>query len=219
MVVASIIGLVLSAVIFGAGFVWLKRRTSGNSDSGEQERLLKEVAEHESTLAKLVSHKETLFAAAALEDLKGKISSIVEQAEKERGQLKEIEAKLETAQKAVEVKEQEQQETKAAKEEDINKLQEILANYDAIESAAVELEQKLAASLKSLDSIMTEVALSAPQKEMLQGLSNAVTEAGARLRDLILESQTVNERLNGLQMQHQELEAEYTRLVEQQLGE
>lgn len=218
MLVYLIIAVALSAAITGAGFVWLRKKTS-TGDSGAQEALLKQVAEKDKAVSELLKRKETLYSNAAFDDLKSKVAAIGEQAEAERNKLKEIEVKLESAQKLVEGKEQEQQETKAAKEEDLVKVQELLANYDAIESASVELEQKLAASLKSLDSIMTEVALTTPQKEVLQSLSNAVTDAGSRLRDLIVEAQTVNERLQGLTMQHQELESEYTRLVEQQLGE
>jgi hypothetical protein len=218
MLVYLAIAVALSAAIIGAGFVWLRKKTS-TGDSGAQEALLKQVTEKDKAVSELLKRKETLYSIAAFDDLKSKVAAVGEQAEAERNKLKEIEVKLESAQKLVEGKEQEQQETKAAKEEDLVKVQELLANYDAIESASVELEQKLAASLKSLDSIMTEVALTAPQKEVLQSLSNAVTDAGSRLRDLIVEAQTVNERLQGLTMQHQELESEYTRLVEQQLGE
>jgi predicted nuclease with TOPRIM domain len=57
------------------------------------------------------------------------------------------------------------------------------------------------------------------QREMFLGLQSTVEEAGARLRDLLMEYQTVNERLNMLRQQHSDLEEEYTRLVEQQLGE
>jgi chromosome segregation ATPase len=218
MLVYLAIAVALSAAIIGAGFVWLRKKTS-TGDSGAQEALLKQVTEKDKAVSELLKRKETLYSNAGFDDLKSKVAAVGQQAETERNKLKEIEVKLESAQKLVEGKEQEQQETKAAKEEDLVKVQELLANYDAIESASVELEQKLAASLKSLDSIMTEVAMTAPQKEVLQSLSNAVTDAGSRLRDLIVEAQTVNERLQGLTMQHQELESEYTRLVEQQLGE
>ncbi len=218
MFVYFIIGLVISAGILGGGFVWLKGKAQG-TDSSEQDGLIAEITSHDKQIESLTSKKDALFSLAAFEDLKSKVSAFVEQAEQEREKLKQIEGKLEAAQKGVEAKEQEQQETKAAKEEDLLKVQELLANYDAIESAAVELEHKLAESLKSLDSMLTEVAMTAPQKEVLQSLSNAVTDAGSRLRDLLGEAQTVNERLNGLTMQHQELESEYTRLVEQQLGE
>lgn len=213
-----IMGLILSAGLLGGGFIVLKRKVGG-VDSSAQDALLKEISEQDKKINSLTGKSEFVFSLAAFEDLKAKVAAVVDQAAQERDKLKEIETKLETAQKGVEAKEQEQQETKAAKEEDLLKVQELLANYDAIESAAVELEHKLADSLKSLDNIMTEVAMTAPQKEVLQSLSNAVTDAGSRLRDLLGEAHTVNERLNGLTMQHQELEAEYTRLVEQQLGE
>ena len=94
-----------------------------------------------------------------------------------------------------------------------------MEGYDSCASESVALEQRLAQSLKNLDSIIDQLQLTQAQKASLTDLSNAATSAGGRLRDLITEYETLNERLKTLTQQHQDLEEEYTKLVEQQLGE
>ena len=80
------------------------------------------------------------------------------------------------------------------------------------------LEQELAASLKELDALVVDVPMTPDQRTVFQELLNALTAAGSRLRDLITDYQAVQERLESLKLQHNDLEDEYTRLVEQQLG-
>ena len=55
--------------------------------------------------------------------------------------------------------------------------------------------------------------------QIFEDLNRALSDGGALLRDLITEYQSVNERLDMLRIQHEDLEEEYTKLVEQQLGE
>ncbi|RIL09567.1 MAG: hypothetical protein DCC75_06225 [Proteobacteria bacterium] len=73
--------------------------------------------------------------------------------------------------------------------------------------------------MKSLDTLTADLQLTPDQKGAFDDLSNGLTAASARLRDLLTEYNTLNERLVNLQQQHLDLEEEYTRLVEQQLGE
>jgi predicted nuclease with TOPRIM domain len=73
--------------------------------------------------------------------------------------------------------------------------------------------------MKSLDAILSELNLTQDQRKHLSDLSETLTSAGGRLRELLTEYQTVKERLDMLTQQHADLEEEYTKLVEQQLGE
>ena len=72
---------------------------------------------------------------------------------------------------------------------------------------------------KSLDNIMAELELTEDQRGLLDELSKALTSAGSNLRDLLMEYEAVKTRLENLRQQHLDLEEEYTKLVEQQLGE
>ena len=73
--------------------------------------------------------------------------------------------------------------------------------------------------MKNLESILGEVTLTDDQKAELDKLNDALSSAGENMRTLITEYESVNERLKMLREQHEDLEEEYTKLVEQQLGE
>jgi chromosome segregation ATPase len=147
------------------------------------------------------------------------LTKVAADLENEKATLVTVEKKLASAQKEVEAKEFQQQEVKAAKEEDENKLAELLSNFKDLSSESIELEQKLAQSMKNLDKILSEINVTEDQRAVLNNLNDSLTSAGSLLRELITESEMVNERLKVLKEQHSDLEEEYTRLVEQQLGE
>jgi predicted nucleic acid-binding Zn-ribbon protein len=66
--------------------------------------------------------------------------------------------------------------------------------------------------------MIVEMPMTADQKAVFQALSDTLSSASSRLRDLIIDYQGLNERLDNLKGQHADLENEYTKLVEQQLG-
>jgi uncharacterized protein involved in exopolysaccharide biosynthesis len=82
----------------------------------------------------------------------------------------------------------------------------------------VALEHKLAQTLRSLDAMIAENPLNADQRALFQELTNALTNASAQLRDVIVDYQAVYERLDALRTQYADLEKEYTKLVDLQLG-
>jgi hypothetical protein len=64
----------------------------------------------------------------------------------------------------------------------------------------------------------SEVALTADQRAIFEALSTALTTASSQLRDVIIAYQNAHERLVALQGQYTDLENEYIKLVELQLG-
>jgi uncharacterized coiled-coil protein SlyX len=66
--------------------------------------------------------------------------------------------------------------------------------------------------------MIVENPMTADQRALFQELSNALTAASAQLRDVIVDYQAVYERLDALRSQHADLEKEYTKLVDLQLG-
>ncbi|MCB0336767.1 MAG: hypothetical protein KDD62_10695, partial [Bdellovibrionales bacterium] len=139
--------------------------------------------------------------------------------EREKLSLKDIENKLDNSQKSVEQREIEQQDLKTSQETSEDKLQELMGSFASISEEATKLEAQLADALKALDNIQSTVEITPDQKATIDELTAALEEAGSLLRDLLMEYQALNERLEMLQTQHDDLEDEYTRLVEQQLGE
>jgi len=217
MIAAIVISLISSAVMILATFA-LSKKLAGNSGGGTEAI--------ESEINQALAKIEQLLKFAPGYVSKGQLSAVETQLTeenanlgKEKENLKVVEAKLETAQKLVEEKEGQQQETKSSREDDENKLRELMATYTDISGESMALERKLAASLKNLETIMSEVPMTDDQKAVLSELLNALTEGSSRLRELITEYQVVNDRVTMLNQQHGDLEEEYTKLVEQQLGE
>lgn len=217
MIVTSLMAAICLGGI-GTCVVLLKRKLLSSTSTGK-DALLLQIQETTTAARGLLQFKDSYAAKGQLDYIIGLVSGAQTDLEREKGTLKEIENKLGSAQKLVEGKESKQQDIKSAKMEDEVKLQELLANYENLSTEAIALEQRLAASLKNLDSIMDEIELTQDQKGVLQELSNALTNAGSRLRDLLTEYEQVNQRLEALRQQHVDLEDEYTKLVEQQLGD
>jgi chromosome segregation ATPase len=203
-------------IIFGA--IFAAKKLSGGASSEAIEAFSVEAKQLEDEIRATMSRGVAFASKSQIDSVENQNRDFSENLEKQKGLLKEIEQKLETAQKDVETKESIQQEMKSAKEEDEAKLIEITARFNNVKSDSVSLEQELSTSLKSLDAMMNEVPMTADQRAVFQELSNAITSASSRLRDLITDYQSVNERLDNLKLQHQDLEDEYTKLVEQQLG-
>jgi chromosome segregation ATPase len=218
MLVTTIIAVFLSAAVFLAVFFLHKKKASGSVSSV--------ITEKSTEVNDLISKIQTIITASESLAAKGQLDSLITQNEeaktnlaKEKDLLKEIEGKLSSVQKSVETKESQHQDMKSAKEEDEAKLAELMAQCETISQESIELEQKLAASLKSLDAIIGSTTMTDEQKAILTELSETLTNASARMRDLLTEFNMVRERLEALTQQHKDLEEEYTRLVEQQLGE
>jgi chromosome segregation ATPase len=216
--IVALIGGVLGAVAIVIGSASIKKILSRSSGQEIQEIGAK-IEEVTGQLTQLGQSSENLASKAQLDTISKMLEDVKSELANENWRLKEIESKLDAAQKTVEGKEAQQQEIKSAREEDEVKVAELLANYEDISGESIALEQQLAQSLKNLDTMMNELILTGDQKALLMELSEALSNSGSRLRDLLTEYEKVHERLEALKMQHTELEEEYTKLVEQQLGE
>lgn len=218
MLVSFLATVLLSAgLIFGAMVVL--RRSVATTLGGSREKVLGEIAVVTQRLNELIKFKDGYAAKGQLETLTQQASQLEQSLGQEKNALLEIEKKLDVAQKNVEGKEAQQQEMKSAKEEDERKLQGLLDAYQSTADEAVALEQRLASSLKNIDKMKEQLTLTSDQRAMIDNLSSSLENSGGRLRDLLMEYASVNERLVQLTQQHTDLEEEYTKLVEQQLGE
>jgi len=217
LVTTIIVGIICAGVLF-FWLGYLKKGLKG-SVGDEKESLTKQILEVEANIADLMQYVNSYASKGQFDTLVNMLDGVKTDLETEKGALSEIETKLDSAQKDVEGKEGLQQEIKSAKEEDEELLEGLLGNYSEISDESISLEQKLAASLKNLDHMMEEMELTAEQKAVIENLTNTLTSAGGLFRNLITEYSSVKERLDMLKQQHDDLEDEYTRLVEQQLGE
>ncbi|MGI6525244.1 MAG: hypothetical protein ACOX2O_08165 [Bdellovibrionota bacterium] len=214
LIIALIVAIV---IIVGAAFFVYKEM--GASQSSSKDATISNIKKIEETIANLIKSGEMCASKAQLETLTNMLKQVTEDLEKGRACLEGIESKLDQAQELVEKKEAQQQELKSSNEEDESRLAGLLSSYEDISTESVALERCLAEALKELDGMVQELELTPDQKDVLDDLSKVLSSAGALLRDLITEHASINERLTQIKQQKQDLEDEYTRLVEQQLGE
>lgn len=216
-IVALVLALIGSGAIFLFSRITEKRVLGGSKEAAAA--LLQQIADVSAKIHELAKFSSSYVSAESVGAFETRLNSVRGEINSEAQRLKEVETKLDTAQKSVEQRELEQQEIKSAKEHEEELLIELRQKYEEYSESAITLEQRLAQSLKNLDVIMSELTLTSEQKTTLEEFSNSLTAGGARLRDLLTEYQVVADRLKMLQQQHQDLESEYTKLVEQQLGD
>ena len=216
--ISAIIALIIALGLIG-GMLAFMRAKMASTNSDNREEIVARLKEANAKLVEFTKHVSSYASKGQLTTLEKLLREVRGDLEREKTALKETEAKLDAAQVGVEQKEALQQELKTSRQEDEEKLEKLLSNYSQMSSESVELEQKLAASLKSIDTMLDQLELNEDQRAVIGELSKALTSAGSLLRDLITEHSAINERLNMLRQQHEDLETEYTRLVEQQLGE
>jgi len=138
-------------------------------------------------------------------------------AEQEKS-LVDLVERVDQTRNGVQSKEGEQQELRAMKEEDEAAINTTLARYSEFSTESLSLEQKLAESLRTLDVMTSEIQMTTDQQAVFAELSNALTQASAQLRDVIIDYQNANDRLRNLSSRFTDLENEYSKLVDQQLA-
>lgn len=200
------------------GVIFLMRRQGAALSSTDWKELTDHITEYDGIIANIPQDSEGLASKSQVTTIGTQTQNFLTGLESQRALLKELESRLESANTQVIERERAQQELKSFKEEEEVKLLEVTANYQAIADKSIALEQELAESLKNLDVISKDVPMTDDQRAIFIALSEALSDTGTVLRDLIMDNQTSQERLSTLMAQRDELENEYTKLVEQQLG-
>lgn len=200
-----------------AAFALSKKLSKGASDEAIAD-LRAESEKLESEMISLLSDVNNFASKGQIQTIIAQTQRFIKALEEQRDKLQQTEARLKKAQENVIGRELSQQEIKTSRQEDEKKLVEVMANYQDFSSQSVTLEHKLAQSLRQLDAMIVETPMTADQRALFQELSNALTAASAQLRDVIVDYQAVYERLDALRNQYADLENEYTKLVDLQLG-
>lgn len=213
--------LLIPALIISVSFplagILLGKRLSGGESDEEIASLREESRVLESKIIDLLAGEEELISREQLATLKGKATEYRAAIESQRASRLELEQRLTSAHADVIAREAAHQEMKAEKQDDEVALQSVMSNYSEISTESVSLERRLADSLKTIDKMSTEIAMTEDQRAVFEALSSALTNASAQLRDVIVAHQNVYERLEALRSQYTDLEAEYIKLVELQL--
>lgn len=217
MIIYSLVLTVIGgALIFLVSKIIAKKSTGGQSE---------EISLIEAEIEQITKELEGLLGASERVYSKGQLNSITQQLidkasqiETEHARLLALEKTLEELQNNVEARESKHQEMKSTKEEDEIAVEEFLERYPLVSDEAISLEQQIAQHMKHIDKTLEDPGIARELRPVLTQAQEALQTAGSSLRTQLMEFQSTKERLDGLQGQHRDLEDEYTKLVEQQLG-
>jgi len=215
--VAIAISIVLSAGAAAAALIFGRRMGAHASDE-EVASLLEESRILDTKLDEMLADVDTLASKAQLNFLEEQSAKLRQAAAEQQEQLAKIAERVDKTRSEVQTREFEQQDLRALKEEDEVAIHQALNRYNEFSAESLSLEQKLAESLRTLDAMSSEIKMTPDQAAVFSELSNALTQASAQLRDVIIDYQNAHERLSNLNIRFGDLEKEYTKLVEQQLA-
>jgi uncharacterized protein YoxC len=213
---ALLLSGICAAVAFVAFRVFMKQ--SSGSTSEERKTLEAEIEAVTTELAGLLENTDQVYSRGQLEQLTQQVCEKASFIEQENTRLLDLEKRLEELQTNVEGRESTHQEMKTSKEEDELLVEEFISNYPVMSDEAISLEQQIAQHMKHIDKGVEDLSASDDIRPLLLQVQETLQLAGALMRSELMEYQSTKERLDGLQGQHGDLEDEYTRLVEQQLG-
>lgn len=213
----GIIASFICALVFAAGY-FLKTRSSGGKVKEKLLKFTEEFRQAEQSAMGALSQNQSMASLKQISAIQTQLSALESSIAQERSQLAKVEETLAKSQLSVEERENNHQNQKIAKADEEERVQQLLEKHESLSAESIQLERELAEAMKNLDLLLNESEITDNQKNMLRELQSTLEAAGARLRELIAEYDTVNSRVDSLRQQHLDLEEEYTRLVELQLG-
>lgn len=212
-----VIVIVMSLAIPGTA-IFLGRRVRSHTGDDEAAQLREESESLDKKLVEVLSESDHRASTAQVGYLTEQCSLLQQTLAEQRAALQELSSRVDDTRGSVQEREAQLQNLRASKEEDEIAISQTLGRYHEFSTESLSLEQKLAESLKTLDVMANEIKMTPDQQAVFAELSNALTQASAQLRDVIIDYQNANERLTSLNERFTELEEEYSKLVEQQLS-
>jgi hypothetical protein len=209
---------VISTAVAAAGALIFGRRLGARASDEDIANIIEESTLLDAKLVETLADVDKFASKAQLSFLAEQSAKLKQAAIEQQDQLSKIAERVDKTRADVQVRELEQQELRALKEDDETAIHHALNRYNEFSAESLSLEQKLAESLRTLDAMSSEIKMTPDQQAVFSELSNALTQASSQLRDVIIDYQNAHERLSNLNSRFGDLEKEYTKLVEQQLA-
>jgi chromosome segregation ATPase len=213
--------LVVAALLAVAGPIigyMLGRRLGFQASDDQAAQLREESGQLEAKLVETLSNVDVFASKAQLAFIKSQSETFQQAIREQQAALNTLVERVDKTRVDVQTRENDLQELRAVSEEDQVAITQSLASYSESSAESLSLEQKLAESLRTVDAMANEIQMTTDQQAVFSELSNALTQASAQLRDVIIDYQNANERLSSLHSRFTDLENEYSKLVEEQLA-
>jgi chromosome segregation ATPase len=215
--IPTAVALILSAGIFAAAWFVLSKKHDVHKSSN-QDVVFKEIQVLEDKLRASAIDPEQYISKTAYKGLQLNKEGVQSELQRLLGEADRLEDRLRSQQLIVEQLELSQQQVKSARAEDENALRAIMEEFSAIESEAGELESQLAQSQAEIEHLLREVELTKAQRSAIEDLQASLKTASEMLRQLLDEYHDAQDRLTQVTRQQNDLETEYSRLVEKLLS-
>jgi hypothetical protein len=210
---AIVITITLPLVGYVAG-----RRLGFQANDAEAAAIREESKALDEKLVSTLGESDRLATKAQREFLLQHCTLLKAEIAEQKERFKSLSEQVDRTREEVEAREFEQRNLRAMTEEDEAAINLTLSRYNEFSTESISLEQKLAESLRVLDTMATEVQMPPDLKAAFTEISNSLTQTSAQLRDVIIDYQGAHERLKTFSARFADLENEYSRLIEQQLA-
>jgi hypothetical protein len=213
--------LTLAALLAIAGPLigyMLGRRLGSEAGDEQASQLREESAQLETKLVETLSNVDNFASKAQLAFIKTQAEAFQQAIRAQQEILNSLVERVDKARVDVQTRETVLEDLRAVSEEDQVAITQSLTSYSESSAESLSLEQKLAESLRTVDAMASEIQMTNDQQAVFCEFSNALTQASAQLRDVIIDYQNANERLSNLHSRFIDLENEYSKLVEEQLA-
>lgn len=211
----------LSAVIYiGTTKFWipllLKRLNAAIGEN--QQDTLSNIEQCDLAIEQAFTYIDGLSALDKLTDIEKRIDETEKSLVEEKQSLVAIEKELAESQTSVDEQEKKHNELKKGKEEAEKMADELRANQETLQAEAQRLQDELVASKNHMQSLSTELELTAEQQTAVDKIQASVDGVQSQLKDLCVAYDMSSQRFTNLEVQYKELEKEYRKLVDKELG-
>jgi chromosome segregation ATPase len=216
-----IVGMVF-LLAFVAVFIVLKKLLGQKSAGGGLQTSIRnldsQISAANEGLEQGFAHIKEMVSLDVFQAKEKELAALNKQLNSERLKLEKLDRQVEKLQASVESEEASHNDRKRGKEEAASLADQVRENTQRLASEYSRLEQELNQSLSQLTALNTEVELTNEQKIALDSVYNGVRISRDQLSTLADVHTQAALRFTNLESQYQELEKEFTKLVEKELS-
>lgn len=216
-----IVGIVFLLAFVAVFFVLKKMLTQKSAGGGLQasiQNIDSQISAANEAIEQGLAHVKEMVSLDIFQAKEKELAALNKQLNGERLKLEKLDRQVEKLQANVESEEASHNDRKRGKEEAASLADQVRENTQRLASEYSRLEQELNQSLSQLTALNTEVELTNEQKIALDSVCNGVRMSQDQLSTLADVHTQATQRFTNLESQYQELEKEFTKLVEKELS-
>lgn len=212
------LGLAILACISCMGYVFfLKKRNIANPYAIQIPSIEKNISALKAKTEEILSYCDNMTSLGQFHETQNLVNDLLMQLTNSRERFEELEAEVEKIKALVKNEEETHNSLKHGKEEAVALAEQTREAYQQLSLESKHLESQLNQSLSKLSVLSNEVALTKEQEEGLMKICTSLEEAKNHLNSLVEMHGQAMMRFNSLELQFEELEREFGKLVEKEL--